>query len=363
MNVISIARRASSSLIFAMLVLISSGTYAFNRIDVFSELDNLNTNWDQISIDMWINDFESDADPGVMIGDKIIYKGKTSKPAFFVLILIDAKGSTAILQVDAIANGGIVGASKSLIFPTIDENNSEQIEIQQAEPLGKETIYLLVSDQRLPASVFGFDALSNYADYGADIKKVKDLVARLNGYTDSIKIALHKYEYYVDSDTQFSTRGIKRVITQRVQEVEEATGKPLVTAAIRNQAITKIKPPAQSSKTVMNDIKFEYGSDVLTSEGIRQLEILGSELIDRQADNQLPDVLLIGHTDSTGSAKFNMILSERRSKAAKRFLVEELGLPGEYIDTVGMGDSVPMHSNTTGIGRAGNRRVEFMVMQ
>ena len=377
MNLTSITTRASSTLVLAMLLLISSSTNAFNRNDVFFELEKLNTNWDDISIEMWINNFENDPDPGVIIGDKLIYNAKSSKPALFTFILVDARGETSILKPDALAKNGISGPSNSMTFQTINGSDGQQYFIEQAEPLGRETVYVLASDQSLPTSVFNIDALSDYVYYGADLDKVKSLVARLNGHSDSIKLALHKYQYYVDSNTQFSTRGIKRAVSERVQEIEGTTDTPPIIVAQIDEPLEEIettstrpeKPvttseaPDKSSPIVINDINFKSGSDVLTSTGMDQLEILGSELIDRQANNQLPDVLLIGHTDSFGSAEYNLDLSERRAISAKRFLVEGFGLPSDYIDTLGMGEAEPIDSNTTKSGRARNRRVEFVVIQ
>lgn len=73
------------------------------------------------------------------------------------------------------------------------------------------------------------------------------------------------------------------------------------------------------------------------------------------------DVLTIkGYTDSTGSAKINNPLSEKRAEAVKQQLVAS-GVPAASISTVGMGDAAPVGDNKTKTGRAENRRVEIEV--
>jgi OOP family OmpA-OmpF porin len=67
---------------------------------------------------------------------------------------------------------------------------------------------------------------------------------------------------------------------------------------------------------------------------------------------------IAGHTDSTGTASYNMGLSERRANAVKQYLLRK-GVEDYRITTVGCGYSRPMGSNQTSAGRAQNRRAEL----
>ncbi|MDB5762226.1 MAG: hypothetical protein JWQ21_1221 [Herminiimonas sp.] len=69
--------------------------------------------------------------------------------------------------------------------------------------------------------------------------------------------------------------------------------------------------------------------------------------------------LLLGHTDDTGSSKFNADLSERRAKAVAQFM-EQHGIPRDAIFYQGAGEVYPMADNNTEVGRAQNRRVEII---
>ncbi|MDG2642531.1 OmpA family protein [Vibrio parahaemolyticus] len=69
-------------------------------------------------------------------------------------------------------------------------------------------------------------------------------------------------------------------------------------------------------------------------------------------------IIVVGHTDSTGSAAYNMALSLRRAVAIKDFLVLK-GIPENNILVQGRGEEEPIASNDTHIGRTQNRRVEI----
>lgn len=72
-------------------------------------------------------------------------------------------------------------------------------------------------------------------------------------------------------------------------------------------------------------------------------------------------ILLEGHTDSTGSARYNQGLSQSRADSVMKVLVKEFDISSERISTTGMGESQPIADNATAEGRAQNRRVEAIL--
>ena len=72
-------------------------------------------------------------------------------------------------------------------------------------------------------------------------------------------------------------------------------------------------------------------------------------------------VEIVGHADSKGSAKDNMVLSEQRANTVRDYLVSK-GLDASKVETKGMGDTMPIADNDTKEGRAKNRRVEILVL-
>jgi OOP family OmpA-OmpF porin len=69
-----------------------------------------------------------------------------------------------------------------------------------------------------------------------------------------------------------------------------------------------------------------------------------------------------GHTDSTGTAEYNLALSKRRAESVKEFFVSR-GIDPQRLNTHGNGFSKPAASNKTKEGRAKNRRVELTPVQ
>jgi len=78
-------------------------------------------------------------------------------------------------------------------------------------------------------------------------------------------------------------------------------------------------------------------------------------------NNPQTNILVVGHTDSTGTAEHNMDLSIRRAGAVKAFLVGE-GIDGSRLSTKGKGETEPIALNSTAEGRAQNRRVEIVIV-
>ncbi len=66
-----------------------------------------------------------------------------------------------------------------------------------------------------------------------------------------------------------------------------------------------------------------------------------------------------GHTDNTGTAGHNLVLSQQRADAVKTQLVS-MGIDAGRLTTKGYGDTQPIEDNAIAEGRANNRRVEFM---
>ncbi|MEM5387807.1 OmpA family protein [Paraburkholderia phymatum] len=70
-------------------------------------------------------------------------------------------------------------------------------------------------------------------------------------------------------------------------------------------------------------------------------------------------ILLIGHTDDTGSSELNADLSERRARTVARLFAEH-GIAPENVFYQGAGETLPIADNRTEDGRAKNRRVEIV---
>lgn len=104
-------------------------------------------------------------------------------------------------------------------------------------------------------------------------------------------------------------------------------------------------------------ITFASGSADLYPASVKSIAQV-SETIRAFPDSR---VMVIGHTDNTGSTEYNQHLSERRARAVANVLIAS-GTPSWRIQTVGRGYSQPLASNDTPEGRAQNRRVEIVII-
>lgn len=144
-----------------------------------------------------------------------------------------------------------------------------------------------------------------------------------------------------------------------------------VVLAAREREVAMAQQRAQSLEQELKDLqmkKTERGlvltlGDVLFDTGKATLKPGVYATIDRLAnalkENASRQVLIEGHTDSTGSPEFNQMLSQNRAQSVQAALMER-GVPGNQISAVGKGQGFPVASNSTAAGRQQNRRVELV---
>lgn len=72
-------------------------------------------------------------------------------------------------------------------------------------------------------------------------------------------------------------------------------------------------------------------------------------------------IKISGYTDSTGSSRINLTLSEQRADSVGQYLIGR-GVKAGRIQTVGYGARHPVASNSTYAGRVRNRRVELELL-
>jgi outer membrane protein OmpA-like peptidoglycan-associated protein len=108
-------------------------------------------------------------------------------------------------------------------------------------------------------------------------------------------------------------------------------------------------------RVVVYGIYFDFASDRIRAES----EPILKEIADVLAKNADWKLRIEGHTDNVGGAQSNLELSQRRSAAVQRALVDRYHVAGSRLTTWGLGMSVPKDTNDTPEGRAKNRRVEL----
>jgi outer membrane protein OmpA-like peptidoglycan-associated protein len=113
----------------------------------------------------------------------------------------------------------------------------------------------------------------------------------------------------------------------------------------------------RGSVLTLGDILFEVDKADLLPGAMRTIDKLAEFLKNHPERN----IIIEGHTDDTGSATYNLGLSQRRADGVRGALLQR-GIASERIVTKGYGQQFPVASNATSAGRQQNRRVEIIIL-
>ncbi|WP_139684398.1 OmpA family protein [Vibrio tasmaniensis] len=155
------------------------------------------------------------------------------------------------------------------------------------------------------------------------------------------------YNFGTGNTTASAAAASAAVVTQAPAE---PIAEPEVVVVEEEVVVTKAKTESFSQGM------FETNSTELSSDGKTALMPLVEVL---QAHPQ-SSVNVVGHTDSTGAAEYNMMISKKRAAAVAAY-IEEQGISADRISASGEGEENPVASNATAEGRAQNRRVEATI--
>jgi hypothetical protein len=101
---------------------------------------------------------------------------------------------------------------------------------------------------------------------------------------------------------------------------------------------------------------FLLGADELTAESKKDAELIYSDFAGRDA----PEVLIVGHTDTTGPNARNEALSIKRAERVRKLLIAS-GITAANIEVSGMGERNLLVKTPDNKKEPKNRRVEITV--
>ncbi len=124
----------------------------------------------------------------------------------------------------------------------------------------------------------------------------------------------------------------------------------------RTLAELQAKQTERGLVVTLGDVLFETNQAQLKPGAARNLDTL-VDALRKHAD---ATVQIEGHTDSTGSAEYNLGLSQRRAESVQTYLISQ-GIASSRMGTRGLGKDYPVASNESAAGRQQNRRVEIVI--
>ncbi|MDD8026766.1 MAG: OmpA family protein [Acidobacteriota bacterium] len=202
----------------------------------------------------------------------------------------------------------------------------------------------------IPAGVVALLALGTAcATKQMVIEQVAALDKKVNGVEASVEENQKRLQ---DHDERLTSIGTLvgqydaqfKAVDGKLDEVRKAAqGKLLYQETIRNK-----------------DARFKFDSAEL-SLGIKTaLDGFVQKLI---AENKGIFLEIQGHTDSTGSEEWNLLLGKKRAEAVLEYLYKQHHIPLHRMQVISFGSSNPVGDNKKAEGRALNRRVEVLVYE
>jgi outer membrane protein OmpA-like peptidoglycan-associated protein len=117
--------------------------------------------------------------------------------------------------------------------------------------------------------------------------------------------------------------------------VQKIRGRTTRSLSVRERA--EIATVVKDKPKIDLEINFDYNSADISAKSLPSVQALGRALTN--ADLKGSTFVVAGHTDAAGSETYNQDLSERRADTVKRYLVDNFGINGSELVTVGYGES------------------------
>ena len=261
--------------------------------------------------------------------------------------------------------------TESLIMENPDDLTSIRQKAGEANYLARHAVFLAkqikairANNENAEMALLKFeDLLSNIAEpfnyqpqfdrgFGKPVETILAYIAnlkseqkRLMAENDSLKEALIKLKE--------KESGISKAL-QKKMELEEKI-KKVKSLFAKNEAEVRVQD--NNLLIRLSGLQFAPGRAIIQPEYFSLLTKV------QRAIREFPNsyVVVEGHTDATGSAYKNKLLSEERANAVKEYLNANLALDPNQIQAIGMGEQKPIASNKTAEGRAKNRRIDILI--
>jgi len=175
----------------------------------------------------------------------------------------------------------------------------------------------------------------------------EDLDHGLCGYTDEEVVKISNYLKVLEKQDSLNN------IVEEVIEDTTSLNEVVEVEQIDSVSTPTIEIASVETASFDNIVLFKLNSAKIVTVNL-------DGLVSKMKENRNAKILLVGHTDSSGSDNLNLNLSIQRATAVKRYLINK-GVQGARIRVKCEGESKPVGDNNTKEGRAKNRRVEITV--
>ena len=174
-----------------------------------------------------------------------------------------------------------------------------------------------------------------------------DVLSKLKAVPD-FKLKLS--DNLISGNATVGSEGIKDQLLAGIKNWFSSNAKSDITVNVN----TALDQDQVDPKTLLN-LPIEYATGASeVPENIKPLLLQIAQIL----KDDPRSIVINGHTDNTGVAQDNKVLSLARAEKIKAYLVSQ-GVDASRLNTAGFGDEKPVADNTSDAGKAKNRRIEF----
>jgi flagellar motor protein MotB len=241
-------------------------------------------------------------------------------------LIIDSEGLKAYFSSKRDAKNG-----KDIFSFSLDESvRPDPVSYLKGKVTDRETGKLLKADYELiNLSTKRVTMRSSTDDNG------NFLVCLPSGYNYGINVTKSGYLFYSDN---FMFEGVHTAVKPLIKKIS-------------------LSPAKVGEKMLLSNVFYAIDSWELEPESVAELD----NLTDLISYNKDIIVEIGGHTDTTGTARHNLVLSEKRALSVVNYLINK-GISSERLTYKGYGNTTPIADNVTFEGRKLNRRTEVKVI-
>lgn len=191
----------------------------------------------------------------------------------------------------------------------------------------------------------------------SDVDERKDYKEELASFRKAL-IRKARIRLVQERPSNFFRKGFRNIGGFRAVKIRRRLERRVCLNAFPGARAVKLR--CRLSRSLDLRILFHLGKSTLRPESMALVEsIVEASRPLLKAETRL---LILGHTDPSGTKSFNLYLSRQRAKSVRAALIAR-GIPSSKILVEGMADDQPVASNKTREGRAQNRRVEFSLLK
>ena len=294
-----------------------------------------------------VNTEGNESFPFIADDNKTLYFASSGKQGF---------GGLDVYQID-LTNGEATNLGKPVNTEKDDFaftfNESKKIGFLSTNRSGNDDIFIVNPICAVDVLIVVTNAKTGEILANASVSILDD---KKNVIATQMSNAKGEVSYKVECDRAYVVQASKDGFEGNTFAVTKSKGpKAKVDAALQ-----PIEVIVTETEIILKPIYFEYDKSNITQEGAFELD----KLVQVMKNNDKMVILAKSHTDSRGSDKYNLTLSERRAKSTVQYIISK-GIDASRISGKGMGELEPKEvcNPCTEAQHALNRRSEFLIVK